>query len=315
MSTDRSIGLKLFCCEEGFRMWQFQLKVGMPCLILWKCVYIFPLRQKKEANFKAIFLNHKARLHNNQASSTILNNVQGRASLWNHLELSYLSCLFFVFVSSFFWGGGGAGGRTNYSFTILSLFYFNAKRVLPWFCPGTPMYFVQLVLFICCGKFAPILSRENMHLFLFVFAFLCPPFPWQSLTTVSVCYFDFAFWDFPRLNQFSRDRRGMTLQRARCDRLRYWQPHSQALSPLPPLLRGWSRDRLCHTLHHGRVKENFMSKWVSCWEDMRFMPCSLVAYYLFTSPVTKENQIQLFRQSLSLKSITAYATMNIGVSF
>ena len=215
MSTDRSIGLRLFCCEEGFRMWQFQLKVGMPCLILWKCVYIFPLRHKKEANFKAIFLNHKARLHNNQASSTILNNVQGRASLWNHLELSYLSCLFFVFVSSFFFcGGGGGGGRTNYSFTILSLFYFNAKRVLPWFCPGTHMYFVQLVLFICCGKFASILLRENMHLFLFVFAFLCPPFPWQSLTTVSVCYFDFAFWDFPRLNQFSRDRRGMNLPTA-----------------------------------------------------------------------------------------------------
>ena len=100
----------------------------------------------------------------------------------------------FVFVSFF----SGGGGRTIP--TILSLFYFNAKRVSPWFCPGSFLYIVQLVLFICCGQFAPILLHENMHLFLFVFAFLCPPFPWQSLMTVSVCSFDFAFWVFPPLN-------------------------------------------------------------------------------------------------------------------
>lgn len=48
-------------------------------------------------------------------------------------------------------------------FPIPILFYFDANRGLPWLCPGS-FSSVRLMLSICDNKFAPIPSRENMHL-------------------------------------------------------------------------------------------------------------------------------------------------------
>lgn len=48
-------------------------------------------------------------------------------------------------------------------FPIPILFYFDANRDLPWLCPGS-FSSVRLMLSICDNKFAPIPSRENMHL-------------------------------------------------------------------------------------------------------------------------------------------------------
>lgn len=76
-------------------------------------------------------------------------------------------------------------------FPIPILFYFDANRGLPWLCPGS-FSSVRLMLSICDNKFAPIPSRENMHLFPFELSFLCSPFPWLSLTVVYVSSFDFA---------------------------------------------------------------------------------------------------------------------------
>ena len=187
------------------------------------------------------------------SSSTILNTVQERASP----QLSDLFCFFLLFFVFFFLGGGEV---TNCSFTILfnRLFYYNGKRVLPWFCPES-----FLNLFDSAFHSRQLL-RENMHLFLFVFAFLCPPFPWQTLTTVSVCSFDFCILRFSSRHDYSS-------KLARFDdRLQYQSrsqsfvlsalvfrplvkgnealgtrllPDYQALSPLSFTLRDWSETK------------------------------------------------------------------------
>ena len=114
--------------------------------------------------------------------------------LWNYVEVTpecFVQCKIMRVMFMFSFNSVISFFVTNCSISdTYYILIFDTNRDLPWFCPGS-FYSVRLVPSVCHSiKFAPILSRENMHLLPFEFEFFYSPFPLLSLKIVFVSSLD-----------------------------------------------------------------------------------------------------------------------------